>query len=91
MFEAAKPCVVQLQNDEASSNISWLDVVKERNYQAEYEGNGIYHFHMQERGDNSFVYFSTQYDPFRITSEAGSTMVLRKGHTDRIKHIGAGS
>lgn len=50
MFEAAKPCVVQLQNDEASANISWLDVVKERNYQAEYEGNGIYHFHMQDKG-----------------------------------------
>ncbi|CAG8022887.1 unnamed protein product [Penicillium nalgiovense] len=50
MFKAAKPCVVRLQNDEASANISWLDVVKERNYQAEYEGNGIYHFHMQGKG-----------------------------------------
>lgn len=50
MFDAPKPCVVQPQNDEASANISWLDVVKERNYQAEYKGNGIYHFHMQDSG-----------------------------------------
>ncbi|CAG7966674.1 unnamed protein product [Penicillium salamii] len=50
MFGAPKPCVVQPQNDEASANISWLDVVKERNYQAEYKGNGIYHFHMQDSG-----------------------------------------
>ncbi|CAG7932882.1 unnamed protein product [Penicillium olsonii] len=50
MFDAPKPCVVQPQSDEASANISWLDVVKERNYQAEYKGNGIYHFHMQDSG-----------------------------------------
>jgi hypothetical protein len=50
MFEAPKPCVIQLQSDEASANISWLDVVKERNYHAEYKENGIYHFHMQDRG-----------------------------------------
>ncbi|KAJ5230991.1 hypothetical protein N7489_011699 [Penicillium chrysogenum] len=50
MFEAPKPCVLQLQNDEVSANINWLDVVKEKNYQAEYKGNGIYHFHMWDRG-----------------------------------------
>ncbi|KAF4767871.1 hypothetical protein HAV15_002996 [Penicillium sp. str.  len=50
MFEAPKPCVLQLQNDEPSANINWLDVVKERNYQAEYKGNGNYHFHMRDRG-----------------------------------------
>ncbi|KAJ5384719.1 hypothetical protein N7517_002630 [Penicillium concentricum] len=50
MFGAPKPCVLQLQNDEASANINWLDVVKERNYQAEYKGNGIHHFHMRDRG-----------------------------------------
>ncbi|OGE47051.1 hypothetical protein PENARI_c070G04274 [Penicillium arizonense] len=50
MFEAPKPCVLQLQNDEVSANINWLDVIKERDYQAEYKGNGIYHFHMRDRG-----------------------------------------
>jgi hypothetical protein len=50
MFGTPKPCVIQAQNDEASANISWLDVVKERNYQAEYKGNGVYHFHMQDSG-----------------------------------------
>ncbi|KAJ5365312.1 hypothetical protein N7517_008198 [Penicillium concentricum] len=50
MFGAPKHCVLQLQNDEASANINWLDVVKERNYQAEYKGNGIHHFHMWDRG-----------------------------------------
>lgn len=50
MFEAPKSCVLQLHNDEASANINWLDVVKERNYEAEYKGNGIYHFHMRDRG-----------------------------------------
>ncbi|KAJ5593599.1 hypothetical protein N7537_010503, partial [Penicillium hordei] len=50
MFEAPKPCVLPLQNDEASANINWLDVVKERDYQAEYKGNGSYHFHMRDRG-----------------------------------------
>ncbi|KXG52954.1 uncharacterized protein PGRI_000040 [Penicillium griseofulvum] len=50
MFEASKPCVLQLHNDEASPNINWLDVVKERNYEAEYKGNGTYHFHMRDRG-----------------------------------------
>ncbi|OQD64340.1 hypothetical protein PENANT_c437G09739, partial [Penicillium antarcticum] len=50
MFEAPKPCVLQLQNDEASANINWLDVVKEKDYQADYKGNGNYHFHMRDRG-----------------------------------------
>ena len=50
MFEAPKPYVLQLHNDEASANINWLDVVKERNYEAEYKGNGTYHFHMRDRG-----------------------------------------
>ncbi|OQE43892.1 hypothetical protein PENNAL_c0678G02987, partial [Penicillium nalgiovense] len=50
MFEAPKPCVLQLHNDEASANINWLDVVKERNYEAEYKGNGTYHFHMRDWG-----------------------------------------
>ncbi|KAI2716317.1 hypothetical protein DTO013F2_7604 [Penicillium roqueforti] len=50
MLGAPKPCVLQLQNDEASANINWLDVVKERNYQAEHKGNGIHHFHMRDRG-----------------------------------------
>ncbi|KAJ5704406.1 hypothetical protein N7536_000095 [Penicillium majusculum] len=50
MFEAPKPCVLQLQTGEASANIDWLDVVKERNCQAEYKGNEIYHFHMRDRG-----------------------------------------
>ncbi|KAJ5742579.1 uncharacterized protein N7511_011311 [Penicillium nucicola] len=50
MFEAPTPCVLQLQNDEASANITWLDVVKEKNYQAEYKGNGNYHFHMRDLG-----------------------------------------
>ncbi|KAJ5704359.1 hypothetical protein N7536_000048 [Penicillium majusculum] len=50
MFEAPKPCVLQLQTGEASANINWLDVVKERNYQAEYKGDGFYHFHMRDRG-----------------------------------------
>ncbi|KAJ5775860.1 uncharacterized protein N7511_000871 [Penicillium nucicola] len=50
MFEAPMPCVLQLQNDEASANITWLDVVKEKNYQAEYQGNGNYHFHMRDWG-----------------------------------------
>ena len=50
MFEEPKPCVLQLQNDEVSANINWLDVIKERDYQAEYKGNGIYHFHMRDRG-----------------------------------------
>ncbi|CRL29507.1 unnamed protein product [Penicillium camemberti] len=35
MFEAPKPC---------------LNVVKERNYQAEYKGNEIYYFYMRDRG-----------------------------------------
>ncbi|KAJ6038457.1 uncharacterized protein N7446_005260 [Penicillium canescens] len=50
MFETPKPRVLQPQNDEASANINWLDVVKEKNYQAEYKGNGNYHFHMLDRG-----------------------------------------
>lgn len=32
IFEAPKPYVLQPKNDEASTNISWLDVVKEENY-----------------------------------------------------------
>ncbi|KAJ6019978.1 hypothetical protein N7522_000053 [Penicillium canescens] len=50
MFETPKPRVLLLQNDEASANINWLDVVKEKNYQAEYKGNGNYHFHMLDWG-----------------------------------------
>ena len=50
MFEAAKPRVLQLRNDEVNANIHWLDVIKESDYQAEYKGNGIYHFHMRDRG-----------------------------------------
>ncbi|KAJ6038420.1 uncharacterized protein N7446_005220 [Penicillium canescens] len=50
MFEAARPRVLQLRNDEVNANIHWLDVIKESDYQAEYKGNGIYHFHMRDRG-----------------------------------------
>lgn len=47
-LETLRPCVRQLQNDEASVNINWFDVVKERNYRAEYKGDRIYHFRMRD-------------------------------------------
>ncbi|KAJ6033780.1 uncharacterized protein N7446_007927 [Penicillium canescens] len=50
IFDAPSPCVLQSENSEASTNISWLDVVKAKNYQAEHTGNGVYHFHMRDRG-----------------------------------------
>ncbi|KAJ6033853.1 uncharacterized protein N7446_007855 [Penicillium canescens] len=50
IFDAPSPCVLQSENGEASTNISWLDVVKAKNYQAEHTGNGVYHFHMRDRG-----------------------------------------
>lgn len=49
IFEAPRPCVLQPENGEAGVDISWLDVVKEKNYQAEHKGHGIYHFHMRDR------------------------------------------
>ncbi|CAG7947357.1 unnamed protein product [Penicillium salamii] len=49
IFEAPRPCVLQPENGEAAVDISWLDVAKEKNYQAEHKGNGIYHFHMPDR------------------------------------------
>lgn len=50
IFEAPSPCVFRSDKDAAGANISWLDVVNEKNYQAEHQGNGIYHFHMRDKG-----------------------------------------
>ncbi|KAJ5366130.1 hypothetical protein N7541_000071 [Penicillium brevicompactum] len=50
IFEAPSPCIFRSENGAASANISWLDVVKEKDYQAEHQGNGVYHFHMRDQG-----------------------------------------